>query len=691
MLVLIYISNKNMRNLFVCLLTLFVFTSCSDDNYTFTNNNPSGTGIVQPKPNEVINKKLFEVINLDYPGLEKVKAYYEKGEYYFAANALLDYYRLRTDVVNPLISLINVTATSGELKMANDALDYKFYIKNYTDASGESYKFPKNATNMIDWSFQPNKDGEFRSQLYRLTWFPAQAKAYKATGNEAYAKSWMSVYGDFLKQNPIPQTEEYDHYGTYGALPVAERVSAATDVFSYFLNSTNFTPEWLSTYLVSLAEQVDYIKTHYYDAGNNIYIAQAFSVTKTGLLFPEFKNAGEWLKNGTTILGKEVSNQFLADGMQFEVDLSYHIGVVATFYDGIILARANHKEALLPTNYIESMNKATDVVMNLFYPDYSMEAFNDTRPVSWTKNVIIKNLKKYVEMFPENENMKWLAYQGKQGTKPAHLTKAFTTSGYYVLRNGWDSSSTMLIHTNNPTAAWHNQGDNGTFSIYQNGRRFFPDSGCYTYTNGATREWFRSAKQHNTMTLNDKAIKDANRNGKFLKLETIDNTDVLVTENQSYTDLKHRRAIFYVNKSFFVIVDEGIGAAEGKVSMNFQLCEGSDSEVVYDLANNGAHTAFADNNNMLCRTFGNGALTSAGFAGKISYNIDTEINRKSYEVNMTKAAGETARFITILLPATNAVAANAVSATFTDAGYNAKGASVKVTINGKEYNLSYTL
>lgn len=670
---------------------ILVLPGCTEAELAWSPNGPGSPITGTEEQNKSIDKKVFECLNLDYPGLEKVKAFHESGEEFLAAQALLDYYRLRQEVVNPLISLINVTVPSGEQKIADDALEYKFYIKNYTDEKGESYKFPKNEKDSIDWSYQPNTDGEFRSQLYRLEWLPAQGKAYRATGNEAYTKSWIEVYGDFMTQNPIPTSQEYDHYGTYGALPVAQRVSNATDLFFYFIQSPNFTPAWLSSFLISLSEQVEYIKTHYYEAGNNIYIAQAFSITKAGMLFPELKNATAWLKEGTDVLGKEVSAQFLEDGMQYELDLSYHIGEVATFYDAMILARANHKEELLPASYIESMRKGTEVLMNLMYPDYSLEAFNDTRPVSWTKNVITKNLKKYVEMFPENEQMKWLAYYGKQGSKPSHLTKAFTTSGYYVLRNGWDASSTMLIHTNNSTAAWHNQGDNGTFALYRNGRHFFPDSGCFTYNNGSTREWFRSAKQHNTMTLNDKAIRDANRNGKYLLLETSGNRDVLVTENQSYPDLKHRRAIFFVDKSFFVIVDEGIGTATGKVSLNFHLCEGADSEVVYDLTENGAHTAFADNNNMVYRTFSDSQLATAGFNGKVSYNIDQANDRKAYEVNLTKATETTARFITVLVPMNGTTPTQTISALFTDGEYHANGAAVKVTINGKEYPLSYTL
>ena len=38
-----------------------------------------------------------------------------------------------------------------------------------------------------------------------------------------------------------------------------------------------------------------------------------------------------------------------------------------------------------------------------------------------------------------------MATEGNEGEKPTYLTKAYKYSGYYILRNGWDAGSTMLI------------------------------------------------------------------------------------------------------------------------------------------------------------------------------------------------------------------------------------------------------
>ena len=56
-----------------------------------------GVGQSIPKP----GAGDFDIINLDYPGLEKVKYLVAKQKYDQASKALLAYYRKRTDIRHP--------------------------------------------------------------------------------------------------------------------------------------------------------------------------------------------------------------------------------------------------------------------------------------------------------------------------------------------------------------------------------------------------------------------------------------------------------------------------------------------------------------------------------------------------------------------------------------------------------------
>lgn len=706
-----------MKNI-IFIFSLCLLSACSDNEEIISLVENSNVEVLPDnKGNDVIQAKVFKVLNLDYPGLEKVKSHYENNELYYAAHELLKYYRSRTNVRNININLLTPTATTFEQNVANQALEYRFYVRNFkesTDKNGNEVYFNFKKDNKIDWNYIPATitDQEFKSQLHRHQWMLSQAKTYRVTGDEKQVLSWIEVYGNWLKTFPCPEgkitKEDVQWYG----LQPAERILDQVNILPYFIQSVNFTPEWLTTFLTAFAEEVESIRNNYYNDGSNIFVTQIQAVTTAGILMPEFKNASQWLTEGSSIIGEQVSSQFLADGVQVELDPSYHIGVVDGFYNIYKLAQANDKLSLFPTNYIEQLSKAARFVMDIIYPNYTIDNFNDTRSRSYTKNVILKNLKKYMEMFPENQEIKWMATEGRLGTEPTGYVQIYDASGYYMLRNGWKSDATLMIVKNNKNTnnAWHCQPDNGTFGLYKGGRNFCPDAGVYSYggstTSNADRKAFAATTMHNTLTKEKTDIAKGFMNGKLLLQESKNNTDLLVIENQSYADLAHRRAIFFVDKSFFVLVDEGYGNGSSPiVNLNFKLCPTKNDVAIDDnsqLYQYGAHTTFNDNNNMLFKTF---VETTEEYeaidnTAWISEKLDEKTaQRRFYQVNIRKPSSGAARFITVIYPFEEVSQFGNIDVTahFTDndgnnAGtFHPEGASVSVTINNKTYELSYTL
>lgn len=711
-----------MKNIFfICMFSLLAFTGCTDDDDKLINGGGDFNINGPTKPNDVINEKIFDVINLDYPGLEKAKSHYEAGEYYLAAKEILEYYRTRTNVSNPNFSLMNVTVTDNEKNIADYALtDSRFYVKNFYENNDTQQPWSVVKDGKIDWGFSPEgASDEYQKQLHRHQWFIPQAKAYRTSNDEKYASSWINVYNNWIAQNPQPTGGP--NTTSWWQLQVATRVNDQVKLLEYFKNSVNFTPEWLSTYLVKFAEQADFLVQYPYEQAGNILITQGAALATAGTLLPEFKNATTWQNSGFKTLSQQVQEQFLEDGMHYELDFSYHISAIADYYEIIKLAEANGIADKLPTSLKETLEKAAEVVMNFTYPSYFsgigkyfVPGFNDTRQSSWSRSVLNKNFNRYTEMFPNNEYFKFMANYGN-GTKPNIAPKLFSTSGYYVLRNGWDKASTMFILSNNyaetaPSIWSHNQADNGTFELYHNGRNFFPDSGVYAYTNTTggsnnNRKWFRQSEVHNTLTLgadptnlND-AANYTTTQGKLLKCSTEGDTEVLVTENDGYENLTHRRYVFFVEKKFFVIVDEGIGegTTTTPVNINFNLCEGNDDEVVIDEELHGAHTNFSDGNNIIVRTIktnDDGKVTITPFAGRVSYdtNDNATFDRKAYSINMAAKSGrKAARFLTVIYPVQGSTDNTEISGSFIAGGYNANGVSFKVTVAGKDYEFNYQL
>ena len=281
-----------------------------------------------------------------------------------------------------------------------------------------------------------------------------------------------------------------------------------------------------------------------------------------------------------------------------------------------------------------------------------------------------------------------------------------------MLRNGWDANSTMMIlkNCNDPQGGWHNQSDNGTFGLWIKGRNFFPDAGCYAYS-GNDRTTWASTRYHNTITVQSKDILANARKGELKLLEeSEDGTITLVTQNtptfakaESYI-YTHRRGVFFVEKSFFVIVDELYGNTDGdnlNVNLNFHLCENAEIDDYATAYQTGAHTLYNDGNNLMLRVF---SETTNGFKTEVkSIDYSNDIGQKSgkrvgFQHTIKKPAGKAARFVSVIYPFSNAFSDNTIDAIFTDnteegseGTFHAEGAAVKVTVNGKEYELSYTL
>ncbi|MNY18613.1 Heparin-sulfate lyase precursor [compost metagenome] len=115
----------------------------------------------------------------------------------------------------------------------------------------------------------------------------------------------------------------------------------------------------------------------------------------------------------------------------------------------------------------------------------------------------------------------------------------------------------------------------------------------------AKRDWYRSTKAHQTLTLdNDNMLITK---AKVSKWETGKNLDILSYTNPSYTNLDHQRTFLFIDQTYFLIIDRAIGTATGNLGVHYNLKE--DSKPVFDEAQNRVVTNYNDGNNLLVALF----------------------------------------------------------------------------------------
>ena len=649
-----------------------------------------GKGYAQELKSEV-----FSLLNLDYPGLEKVKALHQEGKDEDAAKALLDYYRARTNVKTPDINLKKITIGKEEQQWADDGLKHTFFVhKGYQP----SYNYGED----INWQYWPVKDNELRWQLHRHKWFTPMGKAYRVSGDEKYAKEWAYQYIDWIKKNPLVKMDkkEYELVSdgkikgevenvrfAWRPLEVSNRLQDQTTQFQLFLPSPSFTPDFLTEFLVNYHKHAVHILANYSDQGNHL-LFEAQRMIYAGAFFPEFKEAPAWRKSGIDILNREINVQVYNDGGQFELDPHYHLAAINIFCKALGIADVNGFRNEFPQEYLDTIEKMIMFYANISFPDYTNPCFSDAKITE--KKEMLKNYREWSKLFPKNETIKYLATDGKEGALPDYMSKGFLKSGFFVFRNSWGMDATQMVVKAGPKGFWHCQPDNGTFEMWFNGKNLFPDSGSYVYAGEGEvmeqRNWHRQTSVHNTVTLDNKNLETTESVTKLWQPEG--NIQTLVTENPSYKNFKHRRSVFFVDNTYFVIVDEAIGTATGNINLHYQLCDG---KVDINPENLSLTSDFEGNSQVKLQCFADKGTVLKEEEGWFSTAYRQRTKRVALSFNTDKKNKETTRFITVIYPAQNKKDFPDMKAYIKNTDQKQKSMEIEVTINGSKQLLKYQL
>ena len=287
-----------------------------------------------------------------------------------------------------------------------------------------------------------------------------------------------------------------------------------------------------------------------------------------------------------------------------------------------------------------------DYIFAVATPDLGFPMFGDTsRPIKNTDDRSRYSL--YSTLIEATELLGDPKYAARAKLNltdlPEQKSYAFSEAGMYVLRNDWGPDQIHFgLHCSPHAISGHDQPDNGTFELYAYGRWLMPDTGFYTYGHDPQgRAWHRQTRVHQTLTLDGE---DSTEASKELLWQTLDNFDAVAVENQSYSDLLHRRTVWFVDKSFFVLLDEAIGDAKGTLDLHFQLAVG---DALIDAESKCATTAFEDAN-ILVWTDSKSPVSLEEEEGWFAWEYGSRKPRKAFRYRHERIAP--AAFLTLLVP-----------------------------------------
>ena len=548
---------------------------------------------------------------------------------------LLDYYRNRTSVKHPVTTRIKPTVTEKDLKYANDALQHIFvgqpaYPSHFC---GED----------INWNSRPVPDNEWIWQLNRMYFWNAMGKVYSNSNDERYAKAWSEQIVDWTIKNPRDTAHGY----AWRSIEAGIRGRSWTVQFYQFLQSDHFTPEVMVAFMNSCYDHAEYLMQEY-RAGSNWALMEAEGLAFIAFTFPEFKDAQKWKTEAIRRYNIEINNQVYPDGQQRELSMGYHLGSIRWFYRTYEFAKLNGEVHLFPESYIKTLEKMTEVPMKLCLPDGTNAQFGD----SWAgmPGQHDSLFMEWSRLF-ERDDYLFFGSNGEKGNPPNETAYALENSGLYSIRSDWSKDATCMVLKCGPEAGGHGQPDNGTFTLYAGGRTLMPDAGSYIYHGDPEwRSWFRQTKVHQTLTLNGK---NTDYKPSLLKWKPGADLDVLVVENAGYSDLTHRRSIFFIDKRYFVIVDEAIGTGIGNVDIHFQLAPG---KAIYNPNEYSVRSDYKEGWNVFIRTNKQKGLELNEEDGWVSFVYTKKETRPAFNYRIIKTnTNQAVRFVTVVAPYENEI------------------------------------
>lgn len=616
-------------------------------------------------------------LDLTGPGLEAARAKAEAGDRPGAQAELLDYYRNKY-----LLPEVDAKAAKGDFPAADRIANHVFQWGPYE---------PADYGPEIDWEWDPRGDIEWVAAVYRFYWAPPLAEAYRATRDEKYTKAFVELTTDWIAKHPLEKRKKvhpvYTRWRGFAWLDIQTGIRAdyVAKVFPTLVHGEAFTPKFLGVLLASLYDHQ--VKTEKLPMGavHNKAIFEQRGFVNVVSTFPEFRDARRWMELAVERTRENFLAQTTADGVQREWSFGYNLAVLRDAVD--IKRRADAMGVALSDDYRERIRKMYDYLFAIATPELAGPMFGDaSRSVNVSKDrtrwSLYRTLVEATELF---DDPKYAARANLDRDRlPDQTSYAFSHAGIYVLRDEWGPEQIYFgLHCSPRGISGHDQQDNGTFELYAYGRWLMPDTGFYTYGHDAEgRTWHRQTGVHQTLTLDAANTQIA---GRQLLWHTSPEADVVAVENDSYKGLTHRRTIWFVDKRFFVVLDEAIGDAKGTLDLHFQLAPG-DAEI-----NTGEHWAATtfDDANVLIAANPRTPVTTHEEEGWFAWKYGHRTPRKAFSYRHAQSAP--AAFLTLIVPYRGTQRPEASAALPEGFAVGADRADLEVRVSGKTWRLGRDL
>jgi Heparinase II/III-like protein/Heparinase II/III N-terminus len=442
-------------------------------------------------------------------------------------------------------------------------------------------------------------------ELSRHQWLITLGVAYQLAGDEKYPRAGVEYLRQWLRDNPAGTGINWA-----SSLEAALRIISWSWTLFLFRGSQALSPELFVRMLEGVSLHAGRIEKYlsYYFAPNTHLTGEALGLFYAGVLFPELHGAQRWRELGAQILIEECERQILSDGVYFEQSVCYQRYTSEIYLHFLILAERS--SVAVPRAVAERVQRLFDVLVSLRRPDGTLPDIGDAdggwllpltqrcggdgRGVLATAAAFFGRSDYACAAAGSAPETLWLLGPAQykctraiQAPPPASRSRSFAEGGYVVMRSGWTRDAHQMIFDVGPLSSpksGHGHADLLSIQCSAFGEPYLVDAGTYCYTSEPRwREFFRGTAAHSTVTVDgeDQAVSigpfhwnnyPAARLRRWSSGEDYDFADA---EHRAYARLAdpvtHRRRVIFVQRRYWLVVDDLSGSAEHRLDFRFQF------------------------------------------------------------------------------------------------------------------------
>jgi len=385
---------------------------------------------------------------------------------YLKAGQILN--RIKRKFIKPKVNLIDIPNNSYPYSRIKPVIQcsqrmygessFKFLNKEFTLQVSE------------DW----NAKNQDKLWLYNLHYFDD----LNAINSEQRTDWHKSLIQNWIENNPVGFGNGWEPY------PSSLRIVNWVKWFLLNLNSNNNVNQmWLD----SLVIQTRFLSQNleYHLLGNHLF-TNAKALVFAGLFF-NGEETDYWYQLGLNIINKELSEQVLSDGGNFELSPMYHAIFLEDLLDLVNIHQAFNRN--LPDNFENKILQMLEWLKFMCHPDKEIAFFNDST---------LGIAPSFIELLSYSNRL-GIVFKNNQVNRLTHLEE----SGYIRV----EYENLVLIadvaDIGPDYIPGHGHADALSFELSLFGRRVIVNSGISTYEIGIDRYKQRSTELHSTITVDN--------------------------------------------------------------------------------------------------------------------------------------------------------------------------------------------